>query len=197
MGQAISLAKKKNKDGSPEEAKRIYQDILTKFPKNKRASDGLKGASKPTANKASKVKFVSTSPNCNHCWHSMKKDSWIVIEKQKPSRKQYPKAFDVWNLMGAKAAQIGQLDQARAFPRASFAIKPDYADAYYNMGKVLKEQGPKKDSAMLGINRLSSKALKILKLMPTTTWQCSQKARQTGRGTTSVRQSTNHQAQLC
>ena len=43
LDQAISLAKKKAKAGSPEEAKRIYQDILTKFPKNKRASDGLKG----------------------------------------------------------------------------------------------------------------------------------------------------------
>jgi TolA-binding protein len=43
LDQAISLAKKKSKEGSTEEAKRIYQDILTKFPKNKRASDGLKG----------------------------------------------------------------------------------------------------------------------------------------------------------
>ena len=45
LDQAIKLAKKKAKEGDPEEAKRIYQDILTKFPKNKRASDGLKGAS--------------------------------------------------------------------------------------------------------------------------------------------------------
>ena len=43
LDQAIKLAKKKAKEGSPEEAKRIYQDILTKFPKNKRARDGLKG----------------------------------------------------------------------------------------------------------------------------------------------------------
>ena len=35
LDQAIRLAKKKIKDGFSEEAKKIYQDILKKFPKNK------------------------------------------------------------------------------------------------------------------------------------------------------------------
>ncbi|MDB4170320.1 tetratricopeptide repeat protein, partial [Planktomarina sp.] len=55
LDQAITLAKKKSKDGSPEDAKRIYQDILTKFPKNKRASDGLKRLVGRSVGKASKV----------------------------------------------------------------------------------------------------------------------------------------------
>ena len=54
LDQAIKLAKKKAKEGSTEEAKRIYQDILTKFPKNKRASDGLKGLAGRPVGKASK-----------------------------------------------------------------------------------------------------------------------------------------------
>ena len=37
LDQAIRLAKKQVKDGLGEEAKRIYQDILAKFPKNKNA----------------------------------------------------------------------------------------------------------------------------------------------------------------
>ena len=55
LDQAIKLAKKKAKAGFPEEAKRIYQDILAKFPKNKRAIDGLKGLTGKTVGKASKV----------------------------------------------------------------------------------------------------------------------------------------------
>ena len=55
LDQAISLAKKKSKDGSPEEAKRIYQDILIKFPKNKRAMEGLKALVGTRVGKASKV----------------------------------------------------------------------------------------------------------------------------------------------
>ena len=43
LGQAISLAKQKSKEDSPEEAERIYQDILAKYPKNKKARDGLQG----------------------------------------------------------------------------------------------------------------------------------------------------------
>ena len=43
LDKALKLAKRKVIDGLSEEAKKIYQDILVKFPKNKRATDGLKG----------------------------------------------------------------------------------------------------------------------------------------------------------
>ena len=55
LDQAISLARKKVKGGDSEEAKRIYQDILTKVPKNKRASDGLKDFAIGTARKVGKL----------------------------------------------------------------------------------------------------------------------------------------------
>ena len=42
LDKALRLAKNKVKDGLSNEAKKIYQDILVKFPKNKRALDGLK-----------------------------------------------------------------------------------------------------------------------------------------------------------
>ena len=43
LDQAFRYATQKSKDGSNEEAKCVYRDILVKFPKNKRAIDGLKG----------------------------------------------------------------------------------------------------------------------------------------------------------
>ena len=42
LDKALKLANKKIKDGLSEEAKKIYQDILKKFPKNKKALDGIK-----------------------------------------------------------------------------------------------------------------------------------------------------------
>ena len=42
LDKALRLAKQNLKDGSPDEAKRIYLDILVKFPKNKKAIDGIK-----------------------------------------------------------------------------------------------------------------------------------------------------------
>ena len=45
LDQALKLAKKKIKDGDYDEAKVIYEDILKKFSKNKKALDGLRSLS--------------------------------------------------------------------------------------------------------------------------------------------------------
>ena len=64
-----------------------------------------------------------------------------VLNKAQKLAKRYTKSLTLWNLIGASAAQVGKLDEAvLAFKRA-ILIKPDYADAHYNMGNALKEQG--------------------------------------------------------
>ena len=47
LDKALRLAKNNVKEGSNEEAKRIYQDILEKFPKNKKAQQGLTALNRP------------------------------------------------------------------------------------------------------------------------------------------------------
>ena len=42
LDQALRLARSKSRQGALDEAKHIYQDILIKLPKNKRARDGLR-----------------------------------------------------------------------------------------------------------------------------------------------------------
>ena len=138
LDQAISLAKKKAKEGSPEEARRVYQDILTKFPKNKRASEeltGLAGKSSAKTYNAPKDKLQSLLVLYN------KGQLVLVVEQAKALTKQYPEAFDVWHLMALAAAQIGQLDQAIFAFNKVIAIKPDYAEAFNNMGLALQKQG--------------------------------------------------------
>ena len=140
-GSSNQLAKKKAKAGSTEEAKRIYQDILTKFPKNKRASDGLKGLAGTPVGKASKAEDAPKDELQSLIALYNNGQLALVVEQAQILTKQYPKAFAVWNLMGASAAQIGQLDQAIFAFKRVLAIKPDYAEAYNNMGNALKEQG--------------------------------------------------------
>ena len=151
LGQAISLAKKKCNDGSPEEAERIYQDILAKFPNNKRARDGLQGLASRSVSKASKAKDLPQHQLRSLMTLYEKGQLALVIEHAEALSKQYPKALDVWNLMGASAAQIGYLDQAILSFKRVLAVKPDSADAYYNIGKVLKQQG-KLEEAILAYN---------------------------------------------
>ena len=141
LDQALKLAKKKVKEGSPEEAKRIYQDVLVKFPKNKRASDGLKGLTGKTVGKASKVQGPPQNQTQSVINLYNQGQLATVVEQAQALTEQYPDAFIVWNLLGAAAAQIGKLDQAILAFKKVTAIKPDNADAYYNMGIALKDQG--------------------------------------------------------
>ena len=65
----------------------------------------------------------------------------VVVEQAQALTRQYPNALIIWNILGSAAAQTGQKDKAiNAFKRVT-AIKPDYAEAYYNMGVVLIDQG--------------------------------------------------------
>ncbi|MDP4072773.1 Photosystem I assembly protein Ycf3 [Rhodobacteraceae bacterium IMCC1909] len=141
LDQALKLAKTKAKEGSPENAELIYHDILAKFPKNKRARDGLKGLAGKFVGKASKVQDAPKAELQSLMALYNKRQLSLVVEKAKDLTKQYPEAYAVWNLMGASAAQIGQLDQAIFAFKRVLAIKPDNAEAYYNMGNALKEQG--------------------------------------------------------
>ena len=55
--------------------------------------------------------------------------------------KQYTKSMVLWNLLGASAAQIGQLEQAVfAFDKA-ITIEPNNAQAHNNKGNALRELG--------------------------------------------------------
>ena len=55
LDKALKLAKQKSKEGSSAEARTIYKDILYKFPKNKRAIEGIKALLGNTFGKASDV----------------------------------------------------------------------------------------------------------------------------------------------
>ena len=70
-----------------------------------------------------------------------------VFNKAQKLTKKYTKSLTLWNLMGASAAQIGQLEDAILAFKKALAIKPDYAEAYNNIGNALKDQG-KMDKAI-------------------------------------------------
>ena len=43
--------------------------------------------------------------------------------------------------MGISLSALGKFEEAVATYRKAISIKPDYADAYYNLGITLQEQG--------------------------------------------------------
>ena len=64
----------------------------------------------------------------------------VVAEQAKILTKQYPTALLVWNILGASSSQIGKFDEAIDAYKKAISIKPDYAEAYSNMGVVLRDQ---------------------------------------------------------
>ena len=140
LDQAIKLAKKKAKDGSPEEAKRIYQDILAKFPKNKRASDGLKGLTGKIVGKGSKIQDPPQDQMQSLGNLYSQGQLQQALRQAETLVQQFPQSATLFNIQGAVLKRLGQLDQSIEAYSKALAIKPDYADAYYNMGITLKEQ---------------------------------------------------------
>jgi len=114
---------------------------LTKFSKNKRARDGLKGLTGRTVGKASKVQdppqeqlqLLSNLYSQGELQQALKQAGTLV--------QQFPQSAILFNIQGAVLKGLGQLDASVEAYNTALAIKPDYAEARYNMGNALKDLG--------------------------------------------------------
>ena len=139
LNQAFRLAKKKVKEGDTEEAKRIYKDILAKFPKNKHAQQYLVTFNRPQQTPANQIPLQDAINDLTNLYNQGQLSA--VVEYAQLLTHSYPNAFIAWNLLGAAAAQIGQLEKAIIAFQRVIIIEPNFADAYYNMGNTLKDLG--------------------------------------------------------
>ena len=69
--------------------------------------------------------------------------------------KQYPKAFLVWNILGAANKGLGQLAHASKAFRKVTELNPNYADGFSNLGVILQDQG-KLDEAIEALKKALS-----------------------------------------
>ena len=152
LDQAIKLATKKSKEGSPEEAKRIYQDILAKFPKNKKAIEGLKRLSERSLGKAPSVQDPPQKKQQSLIKLYSQGQLEQVLERAKILLQQFPNSIFLHNMCGIIYQKYGELEFSIEAYTKAITIKPDYAEAYYNMGLALKAHG-KLDEAIKAYNK--------------------------------------------
>jgi len=157
LDQALKLAKKKIKDGLSEEAKKIYQDILVKFPRNKKALDGIKTlASKPLAN----TTVIGDPPN-DQLQVLVKLYTrgqyQEVLGKISQLLGQFPNSVNLYNILGAANQKLGKSEEAIEAYTKALSIKPDFAEAYNNMGSTLQDQGKLDDAIEAYTKALSIK----------------------------------------
>ena len=141
LDQAIRLAKKKSKEDTGEEAKRIYQDILVKFPKNKRAMEGLKALVGTRVGKASKVQDPPQEQQQLLISLYNERQFIQALEQITALLERFPNSSFLHNISGVVYKGLGQLDTSIESYKKALALKPDHANAYYNMGNALKERG--------------------------------------------------------
>ena len=141
LDQAIKLANRKAKAGSTEEAKRVYRDILTKFPKNKRASNGLKALADGPGGKASKDQDPPQDQLQSLIDVYSQGRLQQALQQSEALIKKFPKSVILLNIQGATLKGLCQLDRSIEAYRKAIAINPDCADTYNNIGNVLKDQG--------------------------------------------------------
>ena len=141
VDQALRLAERYLKEDKQEDAKRIYTDILNKFPKNSKAIRGLSMLSSDSVLSSHKSKNPSKEQ-----LQSIAKlyKQGLLIEALKKAQllaELYPNDTNIFNLLGAIHKDMGHLDLAVEAFKKVVSINPDFAAAYFNMGVVFKGMG--------------------------------------------------------
>ena len=141
LDQAIKLAKKKSKEGAVKEAKRIYQDILVKFPKNKRAGDGLKALARGPVGTTFKVQDPPQDQIQSLIKLYSRRQFKHGLQQSVALLEKFPNSCFLYNIRGAIFRASNQLDASIEAYTKALTINPDYAEVYNNMGNALKDQG--------------------------------------------------------
>ena len=141
VDQALRRAKRHAKKGEADLAAQEYNSVLEKFPKNKRAIEGLKALQQPKAVKAATNAGPSQEQiNGLIALYNQGKLQETLVQVEALAS-QFPNVPFTLNLLGAVNAGLGRLEQAVASYTKALQIKPDYAEAHNNLGTALSVLG--------------------------------------------------------
>ena len=132
----LTRAKKIPKKGDIQEARRLYTEILEALPNNKEAKNGLlllEQDNNQLKLSNSEVQSVFSLYSNGQIQEALDSVETLI--------KDYPDEPLLFNISGACYKEIDKLEMAcKSFEKA-VDLKPDYAEARYNLGITLKELG--------------------------------------------------------
>ena len=143
--QSLMKAKSYANKGDIAEAQKLYETILKNFSNNLRAQQGL-----AELNQYKHKNIIHSPPQdvVNKLVNLHNQGQFaMVAEQAEVLTKQYPTAILIWNILGASRSQIGMLEEALDAYKKTISLKPDYAEAYSNMGVAYRNMG-KPDEAI-------------------------------------------------
>ena len=139
IDQAFRLAQRKLTKNETEEAKKIYSDILTKFPKNKKALKALN--SFPTKSILKTATQIDPPEAALQELFSLFNNGEVykALDIALNMLKQFSNSALLHNFCGICNATLNRLDIAILAYKKALSIKPDFIDAQYNLGVASKE----------------------------------------------------------
>jgi protein O-GlcNAc transferase len=129
------------KVGEVAEAVALYKQILSKFPKNKRALEGLRQASTVQA-QGSALRVMPSQDRLNALadlyhqrrFHETERAAYALIET-------FPNVAILYNILGLAKAGLAQYDAAITCYRRALELAPGFFETLSNIGDALKQKG--------------------------------------------------------
>ena len=150
IDQALTKAESHKSRGELEDAKRLLEAVLQAFPKHVQARKDLASLKVLSEQGDLGVPPKHVTDRLLNVYKVGQLS--LAVEDARALVKDYPEAFLIWNILGAAAAQLGMLEQAKSAFQKVISLKPDYVDAYNNLGNVLNELG-EQEQAILSYER--------------------------------------------
>jgi tetratricopeptide (TPR) repeat protein len=120
-------------------AKKLYQDILNVYPLNIRARERLEALKKDLKNPPQKeINQLLT--------YLEEKKLLNVVKLAENLIAKYPDSFLVYNILGLTLYRLKKSEESLLMLYKAFTIKPDYVDAYYNIGNVFQSENKLSES---------------------------------------------------
>ncbi|MCZ2111295.1 MAG: sulfotransferase [Dehalococcoidia bacterium] len=140
VDQALLRATSLERKGELEAARRLYQEVLQRFPGNPRAGAALVRLGEPAGTITSTGDLPRESlAHLASLYDQGRLDA--VAEQAERLTHAFPDAFALWNLLGVSSARLGRIAGAERAFRCAATLKPDFPDAFSNLGNILKDQG--------------------------------------------------------
>ena len=130
------MQKKSQRKVSHEEARKLYTTVLEASPNNQEAKNELlalqqvKDQLKPPKAEIQSVFALYSNGQIQE-----------ALDAVETLTKDYPNEPLLYNISGACYKEIGQLEEAFKSFQKAVALKPDYAEAQYNLGVTIHELG--------------------------------------------------------
>ena len=132
----LTRARKIANKGEIEEAEKLYSMVLEASPENKEAKDELSALKHRKLHQEpprEKIHSVISLFNNNQIQEGLDDVQTLI--------NGYPNSALLYNIRASCRKAIGQLEDAVKDYEKALALKPDYAEALYNLGITLRELG--------------------------------------------------------